>query len=316
MYASSTTEQFGTLMRRGLMEKKRDSRTTVTSIIRAVVIGLFMGSLFWQQETCGEVVRAQEALPFMGIHKGQIFSSDCFNNATQTPVPLSTACTSCREGVYNRFSILFFSLLFLMMSNLQAISGLCRERSLFYRERAAGLYTTWSYFSSGTLVYLPVIVVSTVIFCTIMFFFVGLYPTTESYLYFLIVNFLTNLIGYFMAQLIAACTPTADIALSLFPLSFIFFNVFAGFLIHLPKMPKGWVWAATISFIRWAIQGIVINEVEPQPQLRYSDGQDILAVYGFDNHSKWTSIYVLVAIAVVLRITTYLFLEYKRFGTT
>ena len=138
-----------------------------------------------------------------------------------------------------------------MMPNLQAISGLCRERSLFYREKAAGLYTTWSYFSSGTLVYLPVILLSTVIFCTIMFYFVGLYDTLESYLYFVLVNLLVNLIGYFMAQLLAACTPTADIALSLFPLTFIFFNVFAGFLIHLPKMPDGWKWAATISFIRY-----------------------------------------------------------------
>ena len=50
VYASSTLEQFGTLLSRGFLEKRRDNRTSVTSVLRAVVIGLFMGSLFYHQE--------------------------------------------------------------------------------------------------------------------------------------------------------------------------------------------------------------------------------------------------------------------------
>ena len=149
-----------------------------------------------------------------------------------------------------------------------------------------------------------------------MFEFVGLYHTFEAYFYFVLILLLVNLIGYFFAQLLAASTPSADIALALFPLTFIFFNVFAGFLIHIPKVPKWWTWATEISFIRWAIQGLVVNEIEPQDQIRYYNGQDVLKIYGYDGQDKWLSVYILLLIAVAVRITTYLFLEYKRFGTT
>jgi len=60
----------------------------------------------------------------------------------------------------------------------------------------------------------------------------------------------------------------------------------------------------------------VVNEVAPQEQIRYYNGQDVLKIYGYDGQDKWLSTYVLLAIAVIVRIITYLFLEYKRFGTT
>ena len=58
-------------------------------------------------------------------------------------------------------------------------------------------------------------------------------PNPQTGLVFLIEPFLC-----LVWQLLAAATPSADIALSLYPLTFIFFNVFAGFLIHLPNVSR------------------------------------------------------------------------------
>jgi len=127
-YPTGTLTQMGTLLVRGYMEKSRDSRGVTTSFARAIVIGLFMGSLFYQQDTCGELIEARFGMPPY-YTKGQKFSSACYNNMTGIPDITSVSCTDCTEAVFNRFSILFFSLLFLMMSNLQANLEILRSRS-------------------------------------------------------------------------------------------------------------------------------------------------------------------------------------------
>jgi hypothetical protein len=122
-------------------------------------------------------------------------------------------------------------------------------------------------------------------------------------------------------------------------------QVFAGFLIHVPEIPVAWCWAPILSFVRWAIQvqsppinkinfqfffkiifylfvfvfcsqALLINELNEQPQLRYYAAVDVLHTYGFDHYNKWTSVWILLCMAVVIRIATFLTMKYKRFGTT
>lgn len=299
-----------------------------TVMARSVIVSLFMGSLFANQNTCGQVFVA--TVDFGSYVKvGQTFSSDCYSETnttnpytggwTMTPdvgKAQSKECTDCMESVFNRFSLLFFAILFMMMGNLQAISGLCRERLQFYRETAAGCYSTWPSFAGSTLVYLPLMLVSTLFFGVVIYFFVGFLRTVDAFMYFFAVMFACNFIGYSTAQLLAAVSPTPDVALALFPVSFIFFNTFAGFLIHIPEVPTYWIWATDISFVRWAIQGVVINEIGPQPQLRYYNGHDALGAYGFADYDKMTSIYILIIICIVIRALTLIFLSYVRHGST
>jgi len=314
-YPSSQLWQLGTLLQRGRIKLLRDHKATIVTLSRSSLVALFMGSLFWQQIDCGYAVQGGSVIG----NSTQTFSSDCFDEKAKAATVMSLgsqACTDCGEAVFNRFSMMFFSLLFIMMSNLQAISGLCTDRALFYRERSSGLYTTWAYFLATILSYLPVIFLSTVLFSVIIYSMVGFHATVEASLYFLTMMFLVNIIGYCYAQLLAAVTPSVDITLAIFPMTFVFFNTFAGYLIHVPEVPAGWIWATDVSFIRWAIQGLVINEFKDRAELRYYNGRDVLELYGYDNTSKWTSMWVLCVIVIVVNIGTYLCLEYVRYGST
>ena len=158
--------------------------------------------------------------------------------------------------------------------------------------------------------------ISTLAFALIIYFLVGFLGTPEAFVYFFTVMFMCNFIGYSTAQLLATVSPTPDVALALFPVSFIFFNTFAGFLIHIPEVPTYWLWATDISFVRWAIQGVIINEIEPQEQLRFYNGRDALAAYGFAGYDKMTSVYVLIGIAFVVRTISLIFLRTIRHGST
>lgn len=316
--ATSPLLQLYCLYWRGLAKTLRDTAGLQTTFLRTVFGALLMGSLFYQQIDCDHTTTACEmalraADPDLHDNPDAIMSSLCCN-PNGTPIPNSSKCQDCQEAVYNRFSVLFFAALFKMMGNMDAIPNLCNDRVLFYRERSAGAYLTLPYMATMTIVWLPLLVSTCALFSGIFYFLIGFYETAEAFMYFLLIMFLCQSTGFQFAQLLAAICPSSQVALSLFPASFIFFNVFAGFLIHIPDVPVYWSWAPVISFARWAIQGLIINEFEDQPQLRWFAGADVMQSYGFDGYTKWDTVYYMAAIILFFQLCTQLALTYIRHG--
>lgn len=69
----------------------------------------------------------------------------------------------------NRISLLFFSLVFLVVGQQQSIPSLFEERLLFYRERGSRLYGALPYWLSAWLVELVVTLVNVLIFSVILY---------------------------------------------------------------------------------------------------------------------------------------------------
>ncbi len=58
------------------------------------------------------------------------------------------------------------------------------ERAVFYRERAANMYSTIPYSLSFTLAEIPYLVVSSLLFSLVFYFTVGLYSDVAKFLWF------------------------------------------------------------------------------------------------------------------------------------
>ncbi|KAK3252787.1 hypothetical protein CYMTET_37936 [Cymbomonas tetramitiformis] len=323
---TSFLTQFSNLFKRGVTKLHRDEKTRKTVVVRTLFGALLIASLFYDQDRCGNIVHGvcERLVEVPGVGPQcksmlSVCSDDCVEVLTpelSVLSPIKESCQDCSTAVYNRMSVLFFSVLFMMMASMSAIADLTTERTLYYRERSAGCYQSGPYLGATTIVMIPLLFVTTMMFSGIFYWMIGFYANVESYVFFCVNMFLCNMLGYQLAQLLAACTPSADIALAIYPVCFIFFNIFAGFLIHIPNIPAYWKWAAYISFVRWAIEGLVVNEFEDQDQLRYYNGRDVLDDYGYANFDKWSSVYILFAIFVALRIVTLACLQYVRWGST
>lgn len=232
------------------------------------------------------------------------------------------------DGLYERFSLLFFSLVFICMGNQQSIPTIFEERLLFIRERSAGACGCWAYWMSSFLVALPFSLLYSGTYCVIVYWLVGLNSSTPwQFAFFLLTIWLSDLAALSFCQALASRAKTQQAAIALFPISLFFFMAFAGFIIRIPTLPDYLrSWAPRVGFLRWALQGLIINEFEgqedtffPQPPGSPFTSHDayeaLLDAFGYSGTSKWAAIPVLLLSIATFRIVLLLslrFLDWER----
>ncbi|CAN0027756.1 unnamed protein product [Discosporangium mesarthrocarpum] len=228
--------------------------------------------------------------------------------------------------VSERVGILFFSLVFIMLSNQQNIPYIFQDRLQYYREKGAGVYGEFPYWWSITLAQVPLAVLNSVIYSSLVYWMCGLNNSDPGrFGYFTGVMILSNLVALSFCQMLASFTRLEETAVALFPVALFSFIAFGGFIVRLPTLPEYLrAWAPTISFVRWALQGLVVNEFEgndrvfPIPEAIPVTPDEVfrsfLAAYGFDNGiSKLTVLPILVANLFVFRVLTLMFLRLVNF---
>lgn len=230
-YNTSTYHQIKTLTHRTFIKLTRDRKATVVAFFRHVCVGLFYGSIYYQLDT--------------GT------SSDVYSN---------------RSGIF------FFSLLFMIIGHQQAIPAYMSERLVFYRERGAKAYGAFPYWVTTWILNLPMIVFNVFFYSIIAYPMVGLRPTTEHFMYFYLIMLMCSATGLFNAGFVSAISQSTQAALSYFPVVMFFAVSFSGFLIYIPQFPA-WLgnWAPYISYMRYAMQGLSLNEFQDYDSLSLGD---------------------------------------------
>jgi ABC-type multidrug transport system permease subunit len=222
-----------------------------------------------------------------------------------------------------RLSLLFFSIVFMVLGNQQFIPTIFDERLLFYREKAAKAHGTFPYWLTMSLTNIPLVILNSVTFCAIVYSLTGFRDGSDHFGYFFIIVSLSNIVGLFFCQCLSAMSPSSQTAITIFPGALFFLLAFAGFIVQLPTLP-GYLrsWAPIISFTRWSFQGLVINEFENNCNIfsvAYAScdcacqSQAFLENFGFDGYGKWISAPILIANAAFFYLMTYFALRHINF---
>ena len=178
-------------------------------------------------------------------------------------------------------SLLYFSIMLMLMGQLDNIAILLNERLVFYRERGAKAYGALAYFISFFLLQLPILILN------VLFYSIGMYPLTGlrsgagRYGNFFFFMLMSAYCGMFMSYTIAAISKSTEVALSYFPACLIFNMFYAGYVVYIPSMDD---WQGKffpyISFFRYSFQGLVLNEFQDNSDL--PDSHDYINMLGFD----------------------------------
>ncbi|KAL4447582.1 hypothetical protein ABPG75_004801 [Micractinium tetrahymenae] len=166
------------------------------------------------------------------------------------------------SGVLNIAGVLFSSTLFVGISNCLSIQHLiAAQRTVFYRERAAGMYRVLPFALAQLLVEVPFLIVQALVYSCIVYWMVWFARDAASFFWFFW-DFLLTL-SYFTVLGIAAVNLTPSVPLSNVLCSFFFgfWNLLSGFLIPLPAIPGYWIWAAYINPVMWSIYGLSISQL-------------------------------------------------------
>ncbi|KAF9146599.1 hypothetical protein BGX30_012835 [Mortierella sp. GBA39] len=209
---------------------------------------------------------------------------------------------------FNKSIALFFITSFLATMTFSAMPQFIIERSLFLRERAAGMYRTSSYFFAKTIVETLSYTVLSVIFVVITYYLIGLKGSLIYY--FVAVAVFVN-VALSLIAAIGAGAENAEVGMNLLSLINTMAMLFSGFIVSRTDIPRGWIWAFWASYYQWAFSGMLGNEFADGS----AKGTATLQYFGMadlDWLTKWRAVIILIGYYILFRVIGLLLLLAKK----
>ncbi|XP_010521947.1 PREDICTED: ABC transporter G family member 31-like [Tarenaya hassleriana] len=169
---------------------------------------------------------------------------------------------SSSQGLMTIMGVLYSACAFLGVSNASSVQPIVSiERTVFYREKAAGMYAPIPYAAAQGLVEIPYIITQTIIYGVITYFTIGFESTAQKFLLYLVFMFLTFTFFTFFGMMVVGFTRTLHLAAVISSAFYSLCELLSGFLVPKPFIPKWWVWFYYINPVSWTLRGIILSQL-------------------------------------------------------
>ncbi|KAI4301667.1 hypothetical protein L6164_034920 [Bauhinia variegata] len=166
-----------------------------------------------------------------------------------------------QQNLFNAFGSMYISILFLGINNCNSVlSYVATERPVMYRERFAGMYSSWAYSAAQVAVEVPYVFIQTVIFVIITYPMIGYDNSAYKVFWYFYAMFFTLMYYTYLGMMLVSLTPNYMIAAILSSAYFTTFNLFAGFLIPKRQIPKWWIWLYYLTPTSWTANGLLTSQ--------------------------------------------------------
>ncbi|XP_029129133.1 ABC transporter G family member 29 isoform X3 [Cajanus cajan] len=173
---------------------------------------------------------------------------------------------------------LYGSVFFVGVNNCQTVQPVVAvERTVFYRERAAGMYSALPYAIGQVICEIPYIFLQTICFAFIVYAMVSFEWTVAKFFWFFFISFFSFMYFTYYGMMTVSITPNHQVASIMGAAFYGLFNLFSGFFIARPKIPKWWVWYYWICPLAWTVYGLIVSQ--------YRDIEDYISVPGKQNQT-------------------------------
>ncbi|KAM0926421.1 hypothetical protein ACQ4PT_003505 [Festuca glaucescens] len=134
------------------------------------------------------------------------------------------------------------------------------ERTVFYREKAAGMYSPLAYAFAQTSVEIIYNTLQGILYTILLYSMIGYDWKADKFFYFLF--FIIASFNYFtlFGMMLVALTPSAMLAGIIGAFVMPLWNLFAGFLIIRTAIPIWWRWYYWANPVSWTIYGVVASQ--------------------------------------------------------
>ncbi|KAG6540832.1 hypothetical protein Mapa_017810 [Marchantia paleacea] len=167
-----------------------------------------------------------------------------------------------QQDVLNVMGALYAAVLFLGVNNASSVQPVVAvERTVFYRERAAGMYSSVPYAVAQGAVEIPYIFIQTIIYSLITYSMIHFEWTPAKFFWYFLFMFLTFSYFTFYGMMAVGLTPSQQLAAVISSFFYSVWNLFSGFLIPRPEMPGWWVWYYWLSPVAWTLYGLVTSQL-------------------------------------------------------
>ncbi|KAJ8755161.1 hypothetical protein K2173_018959 [Erythroxylum novogranatense] len=166
-----------------------------------------------------------------------------------------------RQDIFNAMGSMYAATIFLGVQNSLSVQPVVAiERSVFYREKAAGMYSPLAYAFAQVLIELPYVLCQTVVYGLIVYAMIEFHWTAAKFFWYLFFMFFTLLYFTFYGMMAVAATPNHHIASVVSSAFYSVWNLFSGFLIPRPRIPVWWRWFTWIDPVAWTLYGLITSQ--------------------------------------------------------
>ncbi|KAL4583825.1 hypothetical protein LXL04_008409 [Taraxacum kok-saghyz] len=168
---------------------------------------------------------------------------------------------------------MYAAVLFVGINNCSTVQPIvATERTVFYRETAAGMYSALPYAMAQVFVEIPYVFVQTTYYTLIVYAMVSFEWTAAKFFWFFFVNFFSFLYFTYYGMMTVSITPNHQVAAIFAAAFYSLFNLFSGFFIPRPRIPKWWIWYYWICPLAWTVYGAILSQ--------YGDVESTISVPG------------------------------------
>uniref|UniRef100_A0A5B7ABS0 Putative pleiotropic drug resistance protein 2-like n=1 Tax=Davidia involucrata TaxID=16924 RepID=A0A5B7ABS0_DAVIN len=167
-----------------------------------------------------------------------------------------------QQDLLNLLGATYSAVLFLGASNASAVQSIVAiERTVFYRERAAGMYSELPYAFAQVAIETVYVLIQTFVYSLILYSMIGFHWTAVKFFYFYYFIFMCFTYFTMYGMMVVALTPGHQIAAIVSSFFLSFWNLFSGFLIPRPLIPIWWRWYYWGSPVAWTIYGLFTSQM-------------------------------------------------------
>ncbi|KAK1306035.1 ABC transporter G family member 34 [Acorus calamus] len=210
------------------------------------------------------------------------------------------------QDIFNILGVMYGASLFIGYTSgriLQPVVAM--ERTVFYRERSAGMYSSMPYALAQVAIETPYAMTQVLVFCVIVYPMIGFPFQLIKFFWFLV--FMTLCFAYMILFCMntVTLTPTLEMADLLSFFFFILWNLFCGFFVPRLLLPSYWRWFYWANPAAWTIYGQMVSQLGDEEKLIQIPGAPDESVKAFLEgylglESKYFPLIVTLHVTIIL----------------
>ncbi|KAL8061438.1 hypothetical protein ABFX02_02G086500 [Erythranthe guttata] len=178
-----------------------------------------------------------------------------------------------QQSLFTLLGAMYSSALFCGINNSSSVLPyVSTERTVLYRERFAGMYASWAYSAAQVIIEIPYLLAQAIAFTVITYPMIGYYWSVYKVFWYFYTMFCTLLYFTYLGMMLVSITPNFPVAAISQSAFYTMFNLFAGFLIPHPQIPRWWIWFYYLVPTSWSLNGMLTSQ--------FGDIEKTITVFG------------------------------------
>ncbi|GKV35636.1 hypothetical protein SLEP1_g43881 [Rubroshorea leprosula] len=169
--------------------------------------------------------------------------------------------TTKQQELFNAMGSMYAAIIFLGVTNASSVQPVVAvERAVFYRERAAGMYSEMPYVIAQLLIEIPYVFAQALVNSVIVYAMIGFEWSAAKFFWYIFFMYFTLLYYTYCGMMAVAVTPNYHIASIVSSAFYGLWNLFSGFIVPRPRIPIWWRWYVWLCPVSWTLYGLVVSQ--------------------------------------------------------